>query len=198
MKCSEARQIINLLMDGEQDPQAEEARAHVSECSSCAEWQSSMDRVLGFITAEELPEVNLAPAIMSLLPEHHPASQLQKRRVTGRALAWIGACWAAGALALLVIGVYIHHALTPGWAEVLTIRTFDFARACMGILGYVLSTGKVLGQAILRVFAYRGITAGGLGSYALWTIVLESVFLAAILAIWLTRKRSPGLFIVVS
>jgi hypothetical protein len=196
MNCKEAREIINLLMDGDQRSKADQAHAHVSVCDACAEWQTSMDRALDLISAGELPKVDLAPAIMSRLPEHHPASQVRKRWMPGRALAWVGACWAAGSLAVLAIGLYVYHLLTPGWAEILAIRTFDFTRACMGMLSYVLATGKVLLAAVLRVFAYQGVTARGVGSYALLSIIFDFILIAAILAIWLRRKRTPGLFMV--
>ncbi|HET6453659.1 MAG TPA: hypothetical protein VFI02_04590 [Armatimonadota bacterium] len=196
MNCKGAREIINLLMDGEQHPQADQAHAHVSECASCMEWQSSMDCALSIISAQELPEIDLAPAIMSRLPEHHPASQVRKRWMPGRALAWIGACWAAGLPAVVVIGLQIYHMLTPGWTQVAAIRAFDLTRGFMSMLSYGFSTCTALFGALLRVFEYQGITASGVTSYALGSILLDSILLAIILAIWLKGKRTPGLFIV--
>ena len=198
MKCREARTIINLLMDGEQHPKANGARAHVDQCASCTEWQSSMDQALSFIPPGELPEIDLAPAIMSRLPEHHPASQLHRRRIPSRALAWIGACWVAGLLAVLMIGLQVYHLFTPGWAQVAAIRLFDFTRVFMSMLAYAISTGKVLLTAVLHVFEYQGITARGIGSYALWSVVFDLILIAAILAIWLRKKKNPGLFMVIS
>ena len=196
MNCKEAREIINLLMDGDQHSQADQAHAHVSECAPCMEWQASMDRALSIISAQELPEIDLAPAIMSRLPRHHPASQVRKRWMPGRALAWVGACWAAGLLAVVVIGLQIYHLLTPGWTQVVAIRAFDLTRGFMSMLSYGFSTCAALFGAVLRVFEYHGITARGVTSCALGSILLDLVLLATILAIWLRRKRTPGLFIV--
>ena len=196
MNCKDAREIINVLMDGEAHPRAEEARAHVSQCADCREWQSSMDCALNLISAGEFAEVDLALAIMSRLPEHHPASQVRKRWMPGRALAWIGACWAASLLAVIMIGLQIYHLLTPGWTQVAAIRAFDLTRGFMSMLSYGFSTCTALLGAILHVFEYHGITARGVTSCALGSILLDLILLAAILAIWLKRKRTPGLFIV--
>ena len=190
MKCKEAREIINLLMDGEQHSQADQAHAHVSECASCMEWQSSMDCLVSLISAPELPEVDLAPAIMSRLPEHHPAAQT-RRWLPGRALAWIGACWGAGLLALLVIGVTVSHWLTPARTGDLVIRTYDLARASISLLAVVLSAGRVVLDAVAQVLPHESF------SYLLWFVVLDSIILAAIAAIWSRRKKAHGLFIVV-
>lgn len=192
MNCKEAREIINLLMDGDQHPQADQAHAHVSECASCMEWQSSMDRAMSLISAEQLPEIDLSAAIMSRLPKHHPASQRRKLRMPGRALAWLAACWGAGLLALLVIGVAVSHWLTPARTGDLVIRTYDLARASISLLAVVLSAGRVVLDAVVQVLPHESF------SYLLWIVVLDSIILAAIAAIWFRRKKAHGLFIVMS
>lgn len=191
MNCKEAREIINLLMDGEQHPQADQAHAHVSVCDACAEWQSSTECTVSLISAGEFPEIDLSAAIMSRLPKHHPASQRRKLRIPGRALAWIGACWGAGLLALLVIGVTVSHWLTPARTGDLVIRTYDLARASMSLLAVVLSAGRVVLDAVAQVLPHESF------SYLLWFVVLDSIILAAIAAIWFRRKKAHGLFIVV-
>ena len=193
MKCSEVRRIINLLMDGEQHPQAEEARAHVSQCAACMEWQASMDRAISLISAEELPDIDLSAAIMSRLPERHPASQPRRWRITRRTLAWIAACWAAGLLAFLAIGFVLTGWLTPGRTETLVVGTYDFVRGFMGVLGHILAVGMVVLEAVVRIFGDHDVT-----SYGLTFVLLDSIILAAIAFIWLRRKRAHGLFMVVS
>jgi len=187
MKCREAREIINSLIDGEKHPLEDEARAHVSQCASCMEWQASMERTISQITIERLPDVDFSAAIMSHLPERHPASQRVRFRITRRALAWIAACWATGLMAFLAVVL----ALSPERTGGLVIKAYELSKAAIAMVGYVFGILRVVAEAMARV------PSQDFKSLFVF-IMVDSIILAAIAAIWLRRKKAHGLFMVMS
>lgn len=188
MNCTQAREILNILIDGEQHPRTDEARRHLAECADCAEWQAGIERSLLLLDSirDDVPEADISAAVMASLPSRHPAL----RRSSGRSrfrpiLVWLAASWLAGLLMLGVLGVAVY-----GWiASSLTGRTVvdavGYVKTASGVLGIVAVETRSLMELSMRVIA-------DVSPAILSLIALDTLFLVAVFTILFGGRKVTG------
>lgn len=193
MNCEQAHEIMNLVFDGETHALEASAREHMRDCAECGQWLAGMERVVGCMASvqERLPRVDIAAAVMSRLPERHPAS-VPKRRVlvSRRAMAWMCAGWAFSFVVLATVGViglyWLSNSPMAG-QQVVTVYTVMRTLSDSAVAAVIAL--KPLGVAItgvMRGYQPHAITlvkASGL---------LDCMILAMGYAIWRRRSRIPG------
>ncbi|MBP6965176.1 MAG: zf-HC2 domain-containing protein [Armatimonadetes bacterium] len=185
MNCDKAREILNTLLDGEVHPGESEAYRHLDECESCREWHSSMSDICHSLDAarEDVPNVDIAAAVMARLPESHPAS----RRVPGRSypgliLAWLGASWLLGLLILAALGVAVYG-WTASWsADRIVVGAIAHAKTASGLLGIAARNALSLLEVAMRVVSDAS-------PAILSFLALDALFLFAVLVIIFGRRR---------
>ncbi|MHB0997722.1 MAG: hypothetical protein ACYC27_00635 [Armatimonadota bacterium] len=192
MKCEEAREAMNCLIDGDNHPCCKEAADHISACSKCREWHEGIMAAINSISLseDELAVIDFAPMVMSRLPDRHPAFVRSRKKVSMRVLAWTAVSWVMGALMLVVLsvvlkdwfaGIDVNHTATQGYSA---IRTFgstleDIARIPMILLRvvqHVINDFGIVNIAISAVIAF---------------LIFDTVILATAVTIW-KHKRIPG------
>lgn len=151
MNCRYAREIINLVIDGEGHPLAAEAKAHVAECESCREWNVGMEQALGLLQSAEAPPMpDIAAMVMSKLPAQHPASTRQAL-TPQKALSWLGAGWLVGAAVLAILMFAILPTLNiDGLGHGISVAKTILSPVSTA-LGAVRATASVLGHGALGV-----------------------------------------------
>lgn len=193
MNCTQAREILNILIDGEQHPRTDEVRRHLAGCADCAEWHADIERSLLLLESirDDIPEVDISAAVTASLPSRHPASRRSSERSRLRLiLAWLAASWLAGLLMLSVLGVAIY-----GWmVSLLTGRNVvdavGYVKTTSGVLGTVTSPVRSLVDLAMRVIA-------DVSPAILSLIALDALFLVAVFAVFFGRRKvtgTPGLF----
>lgn len=97
MTCTEARDLLPLLLYGDLPPaEAERLRAHLTDCPACARERAVLERVRGALDAAPVPAVQVD------LPRlYHEAMAQQARRL--RRWRWAAAAGALAAAALLAV-----------------------------------------------------------------------------------------------
>lgn len=193
MNCRQARNIINLLLDGEYPVHADDARQHLASCASCRKWHESMERAV--CVAETAPVGLIAPdlsaSIMARLPERHPASLRAPRRTWTwkRGLGWAAAAWVAGLVVLATTWFAVGGWLSGQDPSGSIILGYDLTRAVMsvarGLVGALGALTGVLRDALPGVAPYA-LTCG------LIFLVLDTALLCTGIFIWRTRRRVPG------
>ena len=193
MNCTQAREILNLLLDGEECSNADVAREHLAVCSSCREWHAGMERVVRLAESASagLPAPDLSASIMSRLPARHPASVRPRTRswLSRRGLIWVAASWVVGVIALVAAWLVVSRWVAGPSAGSAVVLSYDLTRVC-------LSVGRVMSDAMGAVVgAFRsalpGLTPHAI-SYGLAFLALDSTLLCAAFLIWRTRRRIPG------
>jgi predicted anti-sigma-YlaC factor YlaD len=193
MNCKQAHEIMNLVFDGETHALEASAREHMRDCAECRQWLAGMERVVGCMASvqERLPRMDIAAAVMSRLPDRHPASMPRRRvLVSRRALAWMCAGWAASFVVLSALGViglyWLSHSPLAGQQ---VVAAYAVMRAVADSAVAVVIALKPLGVAIagvMRGYQPHAITlvkASGL---------LDCMILAMGYAIWRRRSRILG------
>ena len=193
MKCTEAREILNLLFDGEDPARGEAAKEHLSLCASCREWHAGMERVIHLAdsVSADTDAPDLRAAIMARLPDRHPASARSRRRrwAWKRGLIWVGASWIIGVLAILAVGLVIGHWLAGPSVGGSVVLSYDLARATFSVGRAIAGALGVLG-GVLRDMLH-GATPYAVTSCLVF-LALDSALLCAAFLIWRTRRRIPG------
>jgi len=191
MKCKQAREILNLLTDGESHARADEAREHLARCAACREWKAGMEQVLSLLEAAPSPEsVDIAAAVMARLPDRHPASLRQRRSPVARViLAWTGACWLIGMAA--VCGLVL---MLPRWVSVDSLsgpalRAYHMTRAFEPFLGSLGTAAHSVLHAVRGLSGDIGVVITGVSPLLIQFVVLDAAFLLAVFAIWWSRRR---------
>lgn len=106
MNCSEAREIIQNILDGNMDSDCIQVNEHIAGCAECRKWKAEMESVVRIMGADEHPsdEIDISMYVMSALPARHPAAIMHKS--ISRSLVWILGCWFIGLL-LLAGGLWL-------------------------------------------------------------------------------------------
>ncbi len=116
MNCTQARNILNEVLDRESPAEEPLAREHLRTCADCRKWWSALESAgaLLSVTADECDTPDIAAAVMARLPERHPASRRAGRvRRLLSTLTWVAGAWLLGAAVLA--GCF---ALAGGWSLV--------------------------------------------------------------------------------
>lgn len=189
MNCKNAREIVNILMDGEEHAQGWQARVHMDTCQDCLEWYQSMTTAIGLIDdSSDLPEIDISAAVMAKLPKQHPYAQkapVVKRKTL---LAWIGASWAAGFAVLVLAAAVVMLRMPDIVTEVHQYRiglaaTLDafFTSIPAALRAIGLTAGDVISKFGIMLFQFR---YGIIGFVA-----ADSAALAMAAWLWMKRKR---------
>jgi len=192
MKCTEAREIMNLLFDGEDHLEVDAAREHLGLCASCREWHAGMERVIHLAdsVSADLDAPNLRASIMARLPDRHPASVRRRRNwVSPRTLGWVAAGWLAGLLILIAAGLVISRWLAGPSVGGSVVLSYDLVRAAFSVGRGIAGALGVL-SGVLRNMLH-GATPYAVTSCLVF-LALDSAFLCAVFLIWRTRRRIPG------
>lgn len=112
MKCEDAREIINRLIDGEDHLNEDAAALHISGCSDCAKWQESLQTAIRSFETDtrRIAVPDLAYRIMALLPNAHPVSTRSQPSgwKPGRILGWTLGTWIFGAVLLCGLWLFMQ------------------------------------------------------------------------------------------
>lgn len=185
MNCDTTREILNKLIDGETHRRADEALQHLDECPACREWQMGMSGLLAAFDAarEDVPFVDIADAVMSCLPDRHPASRRASRKDYPKLiLAWLGASWVAGLLILGALGV-ATHGWTASWSvDRIVIGAISCVKTASGVFGIAARNTLSLLDVSMRV-------AADATPFVLSFIALDALFLFAAFVIFFGRRR---------
>ncbi len=187
MNCTQARDILDTLIDGEEHTRSDEARRHLAECAACAEWHAGIERSLLLLESirDDVPEADISAAVMAVLPARHPASVRRPQTdAVGGVLAWVGVSWAAGAamlVAILAVGMWIG------------VR---YAQGASSFLDSALTMFTAMSATTARALAGLGDMLVVLLAVVVPFAVLGAVMLAAVLVVWRTRRRITGTHIV--
>ncbi|MEN6357425.1 MAG: hypothetical protein ABFD83_10105 [Armatimonadota bacterium] len=138
MKCTDAREIIQNLMDGDQCPNARLAQEHIAECADCREWKSGIDTVIAMASEviEDIPDIDISAAVMTRLPKRHPASVSWSLQ---RLVALSAACWFAGAAVLAAALSILMTATNTPFASLPTIA-YGSAKSLVSSILVIVST----------------------------------------------------------
>jgi predicted anti-sigma-YlaC factor YlaD len=193
MNCKQTHEIMNLVFDGEAHALEASAREHIRSCADCRQWLAGMERVAGCMASvqEQLPRVDIASAVMSRLPERHPAS-VEKRRVlvSRRALAWMCAGWAVSLVVLAALGViglcWLSRSPSAGQQ---VVAAYAVMRAVADSAFAVVIALKPLGIAITGVM--KGYQPHAI-TFAKVSGLLDCMIFAMALMVWRRRSRIPG------
>ena len=193
MNCKQAREIMNLVFDGETHALEAGAREHMRDCAECRQWLADTERLLGCMASvqERLPRMDISAAVMSRLPERHPAS-VQTRRVlvTRRAMAWMCAGWAFSFVVLAALGVIgIHWLSSSPLVGQQVVTMYTLMRTLSDSVVAVVIALKPLGVAITGVM--RGYQPHAI-SLVKASALLDCMILAMGYAIWRRRSRIQG------
>jgi len=186
MNCRYAREIVNLLLDGEGHPLAAEAEVHVRECAECREWQEGMEQALEMLQTPQVPPMpDIASMVMTRLPAAHPASTRTREAWLSPpgVLPWLGAGWLIGAIILSAFAMMLLPML----------KFADLAPAVEAIKSIVTPIGALIVAAraaitplIHSVMAVA--RAIGLGPALGVPLCLDLALLAIVLLVWHRRR----------
>lgn len=204
MRCPDAREAIQNHIDGVEDAQADVALAHLNECAECREWKAGIDALhAAFVEARgDVPEIDVASAVMSSLPPRHPAAVRSGARAwtRRRALAWVAACWVAGLVALVTAGALL---VGSGWIAPAAVSHMPGAvSAVLAPVASGAAKADVLSETMLRAATVLGAdlmatAARHYVSIALF-LAFDSVLLIVALVLWLKRKALRQRFLVLT
>lgn len=202
MKCKKAREILNSLLDGEHHPKAREAQDHMHLCEACRQWHASMEQVLRLAEAsrDDLPEVDIASAVMARLPERHPASVARRegRRFPRRLLIWVGAAWCTGVMALITAGLGMSHWLTGESGVRALVGAYGFADSAGSSFESLLSNSGVLITAAQSILSALVLAAASLSSLIIGLAMLDGAILLILMLIWRRRRAVIAVFSVLA
>ncbi len=192
MNCRQAREIMNLVFDGERHPLESSAREHVHGCSECRQWLAGMERVIGCMASaqDRMPRIDISAAVMARLPERHPAS-VERRRVliSRRALTWMCAGWAFGFVVMLILGTIALQWLGTPSAGEHVVTAYGVSHTILGSVKAFVFALKPVGLAIIS--AAKGYQPQAMSVVRAF-ILLECVLLALGLVVWRIHSRLPG------
>ncbi len=194
MNCKKAREILNLLTDGEEHARAQEARGHVSQCAACREWHATMQRTLRFMDA--LPDVpmerDIAAAVMARLPERHPASvaKRESRWFSKRALVWAGAGWLIGVMVLTVAGLGLSSLFNEDSLSRAVVHGYGSVHAAGSLFESILARVGTLVTAIDSVLGALVLAAASLRSVIISLFISEVAVLVVIVLVWRRRRAA--------
>ncbi len=183
MNCRYAREVINLVIDGEDHPLAGEARLHVEECPECRQWHAEMQRVLGMLNASPAPLVpDIADMVTNRLPAQHPASS-HSGLTLARALSWLAAAWLLG----LIMGAGLLVAVLPEVSVARFVEAVGLTKSVLGPIGTIMAAMKTAFLAIAQgMVSVAGVI--GLRTAIAVPLVIDLVLLVVILLVWHRRR----------
>lgn len=197
MRCQEARDILNALMDGQLEPRASLAMEHVQDCAECRQWQDETEKAIGALAAlkDTTPAIDFSGVIMASLPARHPASCKDASTLVSKKLIFVmAAFWLLGAIMMAGgIGVWAYYfGGSPHSAA-------THVKASAGTVGYVArsswSTSGVLFSVAINAFVdilkkeTRSIVA---------FFVADAAILLLLATVWWKRRTLAGPYSILS
>jgi predicted anti-sigma-YlaC factor YlaD len=180
MKCEEAREIINLLLDGEEDRRAEEAQSHIDNCAECMEWHRSFQSAM--LALEEMkeciPDVDFADLIIARLPEK------RKQRLWFPSVKWpvyVAASWLVGFAILASIIFYVTTSFTFNVSQFCSVLQTHMGYA-MGVAGSFLRSVGAICETAYKSEIVRTLFAG--------CLLFDLVAFAGFAYLFRLRKRT--------
>ncbi|MCE5322227.1 hypothetical protein LLG46_02805 [bacterium] len=192
MKCTDAREIVQNSMDGDQCPNARLAYEHIAECTDCQKWKSGMEAILAAANeaVEAIPNIDISTTVMARLPEHHPASA----EYTGKhLLALAAASWFAGAAILVAV---LSIWMTVNGISLTSLPTLLYS----SVKELVIFINTIISSAGAAAIATIGKSAPTLREFAvkmkplmLFTTATDIGLIIAGYLLWTHRKTITGL-----
>lgn len=183
MNCTQARNILNEVLDRESPAEEPLARKHLHTCGDCRKWWSALEAAGSLLsgTDEEQAARDIAAAVMARLPERHPASVSagRERRLLST-LAWVAGAWLLGAAVLA--GCF---ALAGGWSLVSALIREGFV--VWGAAETVIDTLLVRLAGWLATMGLAAKVLQSLCPYLAAAAAAEAFLVAAVVAA--VRKR---------
>ncbi len=192
MNCKQAREIMNLVFDGEMNPLEAGAREHCGACRECGQWMAGMERVTECVTSarKQLSQPDIATLVMSRLPARHPAS-VERRRVliSRRALSWMLMGWAAAFCIMVVLGAVAFKWLGTPIAGERVVQSYSVSRTIAQTTAAIVGAFKPLGAAVGSVaVGYRSDAV----DLAIALVLLEIMILIMGCAVWRRHSKISG------
>lgn len=192
MNCKQAREIMNLVFDGEAQPLEANAREHVGECRECRQWLAGVERVVECVVSAraQIPQVDIAALVMSRLPARHPASvQRPRALVSRRAVSWMLIGWAAAFCIMVVLGALAFRWLGTPSAGERVVQSYSAVRGIAETSAAVLGVFKPLVTAVGSVaVGYRSDAV----NLFVALVLLESMVVITGCAVWRRRSKISG------
>ena len=191
MKCKDAREIINCLLDDINHPKRDDAVRHMSECAECAKWHESILSAVKSLemNADYIEVPDLSCRIMSMLPDSHPASlrsQTPKWK-PGSILGWTFASWVIGVAILCGLWFFIQSGFTGVDINQSASGAFTSIRAMSISFHDISAIPMTLARVIRFLFSdYIGLNVIIIGFAILF--VFDTAVAAAVIAI--SRRKS--------
>ncbi|MCE5313652.1 MAG: hypothetical protein ABFD49_01330 [Armatimonadota bacterium] len=192
MKCEDARELIQSLLDGECCSNIEQAHKHIAGCADCREWKAGMDAIMTAAggMSDDVPDINISEAVMARLPERHPAG-VENAWTPARLLVWTAVCWVVG-FALIATAFSAWMLYTGTSFASLPALVFDFGKSvavfivstaagAITFMKTIASSASSLIMEILR-FAVR------MRLFILLSMVADVLLIIACYGIWRRRK----------
>lgn len=194
MKCKDAREIINCLLDDNRHLQRDEAVKHISKCKDCARWHESFIAAVRSLemNAVYIESLDLSSKIMSMLPNVHPASSRSQapKWKPGRILGWTFASWFIGVAVLCVLWFLMQSGFAGVDINQTASGAFTSIRAMYILFHDISAIPMALVKVISSLFSnYIGLNVVIMG-LAILTI-FDTAVAAAVIAIF-KRKRIHG------
>jgi len=197
MKCHEARETLNRVMDGRKEARAAAAMRHVESCAECREWRRGMQTALGALAASKAvtPSVDLSGAVMAALPARHPASLRAAPALSTRRLVLLMAgCWLLGAI-MTAAGIGVWGYYFGGSPHEVAVGAKASAEAAGSVARVGLTTSSVL--LSLAVNTISGVLRNGARGVVAFLIVDTLVLLLAAV-LWRKRRMLAGPYSILS
>lgn len=195
MDCDKAREIINRVIDGEGHSAAGEAYQHINDCDRCAKWHSSMEKMLSaIISANSLPYLDFSAAIMTSLPERHPAAEGMPFRDLRRLAVWIASTSVFLSAAVVPLLVFVLRALSGDSVAQVISRMSELCGTCTAVASKMIADVFDLGLVALRTF---GTVVVCMCPSIMRLLLLDVALLLGIAAICLRKRKPTGTSIMV-
>ncbi|MHB1457623.1 MAG: hypothetical protein ACYC0V_11980 [Armatimonadota bacterium] len=194
MKCKDAREIMNCLLDDVNHPKRDDAIRHMSGCIECAKWHESILSAVKSLELNtdyiELPD--LSYRIMSMLPSRHPASFKSQswKWKPGLILGWTFASWIIGVAVLCSLWFFIQS----GFSGINIDQTASGAFTSIRSMSILFNDISAIPMAFARVISFLFLNYIGLNVIIIGFAILfifDTAVAAAVIAIF-RRKRMHG------
>lgn len=195
MDCDKAREIMNRVIDGEDHPAAGDAYQHINDCDRCAKWYLSMQNMLSTIaSANCLPYLDLSAAIMTSLPERHPAAEGMPFRDLRRLAVWIASTSVFLSAVVVLLLVFVLRALSGDSVTQVISRMSELCGTCTAVASKMVADLCDLGLVALRTL---GTVVICLYPSIMRLLLLDVALLLGIAAMCSRKRKHTGTSIMV-
>lgn len=191
MKCKDAREIINCLLDDRSHPQRDEAVKHIYECRDCAKWHESLMYAVRSLemNSDYIEAPDLSSVIMAALPRVHPASSASRsiKWKPIQVFGWTFGSWVIGVAVLFGLWIFMQNYYTGFDINQTASGAYSSIRSMSISFNDISAIPMALVKVVSSLFSsYIGLNVLIIGLAIL--VVFDTAVAAAVIAIF-RRKR---------